>query len=190
MFPKPHVSALGGRGWRGEAGFTLPEVLLAAVIITIAFVTLLAVIPYSSASVQSGNQTSTATFLADRKLEEAKLSPWTSSPDNDCLGISLAVNSPPTVPAGKSCTLNGVVIPAGAALTWAGDEGASSITNFNGYSRVVRVTDCSVGVGCSGIVDAGLRQVTVSVTFTPGVAVNSAGAAARSVSVSMLVTQR
>jgi prepilin-type N-terminal cleavage/methylation domain-containing protein len=186
------VSSLGRRRSRTESGFTLPEVLLAALIITIAFVTLLAVIPYSSAAVQSGSQTSTATFLADRKLEEAKLVPWTSSPDNDCLGISPGTppNAAPRVSAGKTCTLNGVVINAGEALPWAADENAAQITNFNGYSRNVRVTDCGVGLGCAGIVDAGMRLVTVSVTFTPGVSVNSAGASARTVSVSMLVSQR
>src|SRR6266700_5063586 len=52
-----------GRVRRSEAGFTLAEVLLAAVIITIAFVALLSVIPYSTSAVQGGNQTSTATFL-------------------------------------------------------------------------------------------------------------------------------
>ena len=81
-------SLLGRRSFRGDSGFTLPEVLLAAMIITVAFVTLLAVIPYSSAAVQSGSQISTATFLADQKLEEAKLVPWTATPDNDCLGVS------------------------------------------------------------------------------------------------------
>ena len=191
MFSTTHVSALGRRRhWEGESGFTLPEVLLAALIITVAFVTLLAVIPYSSAAVQSGSQTSTATFLADRKLEEAKLIPWTSSPDNDCLGISAAPNAAPTVPAGKTCTLNGVTINAGGALPWAADESAAQITNFNGYSRVVRVTDCGAGVGCTGIIDPGMRQVTVFVTFNPGVSVNSAGASPRTVTVSMVVAQR
>ena len=75
MFAKAHVSAKVRRS-RKDAGFTLPEVLLAAMIIIIAFVTLLSVIPYSSASVQSGNQLSTATFLANQKLEEAKNVPW------------------------------------------------------------------------------------------------------------------
>ena len=35
-----------------------------------------------------------------------------------------------------------------------------------------------------------MRLVTVSVTFTPGVSVNSAGASARTVTVSMIVSQR
>src|SRR2546428_2251809 len=110
MFPK-------GRVRRSEAGFTLAEVLLAAVIITIAFVTLLSVIPYSTAAVQSGNQTSTATFLANQKLEEAKNIPWTSTPDNDCLGVSASGTSPPTVPGGTSSTLVAVYVAAAGALT-------------------------------------------------------------------------
>ena len=184
-----HVSSLAPRRLQGESGFTLPEVLLAALIITIAFVTLLAVIPYSSASVQSGNQTSTATFLADRKLEEAKLVPWTSTPDNDCLGISNG-NAAPTIPPGKTCVLNGVNLNPGQPLPWAADENATAIPNFNGYSRIVRVTDCGVGVGCTGIIDPAMRLVTVSVTFNPGVSVNSAGASPRTVTVGMLVAQR
>jgi prepilin-type N-terminal cleavage/methylation domain-containing protein len=188
MFPKAHVSSTKTR-LGTEAGFTLPEVLLAAMIILIAFVTLLSVIPYSSAAVQSGNQTSTATFLADRKLEEAKLVPWTSSPDNDCLGVSNG-NNAPTVPGGKSCTLGGVTVNGGQALPWAADESTTQITNFNGYSRTVRITDCNAGGGCTGITDAAMRLVTVSVTFTPGVSVNSAGASARTVTVSMIVSQR
>jgi prepilin-type N-terminal cleavage/methylation domain-containing protein len=183
------VSPLGRRRAQGESGFTLPEVLLAALIITIAFVTLLAVIPYSSASVQSGNQTSTATFLAERKLEEAKLIPWTSTPDNDCLGTSNG-NNAPTAANGKSCTLNGATVNAGQPLPWAADENATQIANFNGYSRTVRVTDCGVGVGCTGIVDPDMRLVTVSVTFSPGVSVNSTAASARTVSVSMLIAKR
>src|SRR5437899_10459532 len=105
-----------GRVRRSEAGFTLAEVLLAAVIITIAFVTLLSVIPYSTSAVQGGNQTSTATFLANQKMEEAKNIPWTSTPDNDCLGVSANATSAPTVPAGKSCTLGAVNVAAGGAL--------------------------------------------------------------------------
>jgi prepilin-type N-terminal cleavage/methylation domain-containing protein len=183
------VSLRRRRRRSAEAGFTLPEVLLAAMIITIAFVTLLSVIPYSSASVQSGNQTSTATFLADRKLEEAKLIPWTETPDNDCLGISNG-NNPPTVPPGKTCILNGVNVNPGQPLPWAADENTTQITNFNGYSRTVRVTDCGIGVGCTGIIDPAMRQVTVFVTFNPGVSVNSAGASPRTVTVSMLIAQR
>jgi prepilin-type N-terminal cleavage/methylation domain-containing protein len=187
MFAKPAVLSRPRR--RDAGGFTLPEVLVAALVITIAFVALLSVIPYSSAAVQSGNQLSTATFLANQKLEEAKNVPWTSAPDNDCLGISATSTSAPTVPAGKTCTLGGVVVNAGGALAWAANEGSSAITNFNGYSRNVRVTNCGVGTGCTGIVDAGMRLVTVAVTFQP-MTTSSTAAATKTVTVSMVVSQR
>jgi prepilin-type N-terminal cleavage/methylation domain-containing protein len=177
------------RARRGDAGFTLPEVLLAAFIISVAFVTLLSVIPYSTAAVQSGNQMSTATFLADQKLEEAKHVPWISSPDNDCLGYSVG-NNAPTVSPGKTCTLGGVVMNPGQPLPWAVDQSETAIPNFNGYSRNVRIVDCGAGAGCSGIVDAALRQVTVSVTYSPGVSTSSTATSPKTVSVSMLIAQR
>jgi prepilin-type N-terminal cleavage/methylation domain-containing protein len=189
MLVKAHVS-LTIRHLRKDAGFTLPEVLLAALIITIAFATLLSVIPYSSASVQSGNQISTATFLANQKLEEAKSVPWGTAPANDCLGLSANATSAPTVPAGQTCTLNGVVVAAGAALPWAADQNSTAITNFNGYSRNVRITDCSAVGSCfAGFGDAGMRRVTVSVTFQP-MTVSSTAAAAKTVTVTMVVAQR
>jgi type II secretory pathway pseudopilin PulG len=188
MFAKAHVSTKV-RALRNEAGFTLPEVLLAAMIIIIAFVTLLSVIPYSSASVQSGNQLSTATFLANQKLEEAKNVPWGTAPSNDCLGLSANANAAPAVPAGQTCTLGATVIAAGAALPWAADQNSTAITNFNGYSRNVRITNCGVAPGCTGITDAGMRLVTVSVTFQP-MTTSSTAASTKTVSVSMVVSQR
>jgi Tfp pilus assembly protein PilV len=181
MFPK-------GRVRQSEAGFTLAEVMLAAVIITIAFVTLLSVIPYSTSAVQGGNQTSTATFLANQKLEEAKNIPWTSTPNNDCLGYSANATSAPTVPAGKSCTLGAVNVAAGGALTWFADQNSTAITGFNGYSRTVRTTDCGA-TACAGITDSAMRLVTVAVTFQPLTSTTTA-AAAKTVSVSMIIAQR
>jgi prepilin-type N-terminal cleavage/methylation domain-containing protein len=173
---------------KSQAGFTLPEVLLAAAIITIAFVGLLTVVPYSTAAVQSGNQTSTATFLANQKLEEAKNVPWTSTPANDCLGIS-AGGAAPTVPGGATCTLGATTVAAGGALAWFADQSATAITNFNGYARTVRITNCGAGGGCAGVTDVGMRLVTVSVTFQP-MTTSSTAAASKTVSVSMLIAQR
>ena len=189
MFAKAHVSTKI-RKVRKDAGFTLPEVLLAAMIIIIAFTTLLSVIPYSSASVQSGNQLSTATFLANQKLEEAKNVPWGTAPSNDCLGVSPNATTAPAVPAGQTCTLGGVVVAAGAALPWAADQNSTAITNFNGYSRNVRITDCSAVGSCfAGIGDAGMRRVTVSVTFQP-MTTSSTAAATKTVTLNMIVSQR
>jgi len=188
MFTKARLTGNPG-GRRGEAGFTLAEVMLAAVVITVAFVSLLSVIPYSSAALQSGNQTSTATFLANQKLEEAKNIPWTTSPNNDCLGISNGAAAP-TVPAGETCRLNGVVLNANAALPWAADQGPTAIPNFNGYSRNVRIVNCAaVPAACSNVADAGMRLVTVSVTFQP-MTTSATAAPPKTVTVSMIVAER
>ena len=167
-------------------GFTLAEVLIAAMIITIAFVALLTVIPYSTSAVQSGNQTSTATFLANQKLEEAKNIPWTSTPDNDCLGVG--AGAAPTVPAGKSCTLGAVNVAATGALPWFADQSSTAIAGFSGYSRTVRITNCGV-TPCAGITDSGMRLVAVAVTFQPLTSTTTA-AAAKTISVSMIIAQR
>lgn len=191
MFAKVRVMTKR-RGRRNEGGFTLAEVLLAAVIITVAFVALLSVIPYSTAALQGGSQTSTATFLANQKLEEAKNMPWTSTPapGNDCLGISAGGNAAPSVPAGNTCTLNGAVFPATTALPWAADESATAIPNFNGYSRNVRVIDCAASpVVCNTVADAAMRLVTVSVRFQP-MTTSSTPAAAKTVTLSMIMAQR
>ena len=187
MFSRRRVRRLRVSSKAPAAGFTLVEVMLAAMIITIAFVTLLSVIPYSTAAVQSGNQTSTATFLANQKLEEAKSIPWTSTPNNDCLGVSAGAAAP-TVPAGKSCTLGAVNVAAGGALTWFADQNSAAITGFNGYSRTVRITDCAV-TACGVISDSAMRQVAVAVTFQPLTSTSTA-AAAKTVTVSMYIAQR
>jgi len=188
MFSRRRIRRLRVSSKAPAAGFTLVEVMLAAMIITIAFVTLLSVIPYSTAAVQSGNQTSTATFLANQKLEEAKNIPWTSTPDNDCLGVSASGTSAPTVPGGKSCTLGAVNVAAGGALTWFADQNSTAITGFNGYSRTVRITDCAV-TACGVIADSAMRMVAVAVTFQPLTSTSTA-AAAKTVTVSMYIAQR
>jgi Tfp pilus assembly protein PilV len=169
-------------------GFTVAEVLIAAVIVTLAFVALATVVPIASYGVQEGYQVSTATFLADQKLEQAKNLPWVSSPANDCLGVSASPTAAPTVPAGGSC--NGGA--AGAAITQLADE--APITNpagFTAYSRTVRITDCGSGGGCAGVVDSGMRLVTVTATYTPLNATGTTGTTGpKSVQVQMVVSQR
>ena len=91
-------------------------------------------------------------------------------------------------PAGKTCTLNGVVINSGGALPWAADQGPTAITNFNGYSRNVRVIDCGA-TACTTITDPGMRLVTVSVTFQP-MSTSATAAASKTVRVSMIIAER
>jgi len=62
---------------------------------------------------------------------------------------------------------------------------------YAGYTRTVRITDCSVAPGCGGIVDAGLRQVTVTVSYRPmtGIGVAPAGTTKAAI-VTMYVAKR
>jgi Tfp pilus assembly protein PilV len=174
---------------RDQRGFTVAEVLIAAVIVTLAFLALGRIVPIAGYAVQEGYQGSTATFLADQKLELIKDLPWVSAPANDCLGVSTSATAAPTVPAAATCTLGATTVNGGNALSWEADENAVAITSFNGYSRQVRVTDCGSGAGCMGIVDAGMRLVTVTVSYTPltgtGVATSP-----RAYSISMLISQQ
>jgi hypothetical protein len=170
-----------------EQGFTLVEVLFAVFIVTMGLVGLLSVIPLASFAVSDGYRLSTATFLADQGLEEVRHMPWTTVPNNDCLGVS--VNSaPPTVPAGRTCTLGATTVNAGGALPWFADEGTTSIPGFTGYSRIVRITDCGT-TACSGITNSELRRVDVTVTYRAGSAV-AVSSTNKPVTVSMMVSRR
>jgi Tfp pilus assembly protein PilV len=169
---------------RNERGFTAAEILIAAVIVTVAFVALARIVPLAGYAVQEGNQLSTATFLADQRLEQIRGVPWTSVPANDCLGVSVASTAAPTVPAGATCTLGSTTVNAGGALTWEADEAATTISGFSGYSRSVRVTDCGGGS------DSGMRLVTVTVTYISVNAGTSVAAVPKSSQVQMIVSQQ
>lgn len=172
-----------------QQGFTLAEILIAAVIVTLALAALLTIVPIAGYGVQEGYNLSTATFLADQKLEQAKNLPWISSPANDCLGTSASASAAPTIPAGGQCTDGATNIAAGGAVTWLADE--SAVTNFLSYSRNVRITDCGTAPGCAGVTDGGIRLVTVTVTYTPLSATGNTGTTGpKSVSVQMMVSQR
>lgn len=172
-----------------QRGFTVAEVLIAAVIVTMAFVALANIVPISTYGVQEGNQVSTATFLADQKLEQIKNLPWVASPANDCLGISATSTAAPTVPAGGSCTLGATTVAAGGALAWVADESSTAITGFPGYSRQVRVTNCASGCFTPSVSDSAMRLVTVTVSYTP-LSTGAGIGGSRSVQVQMVVSQR
>ncbi len=189
---------------RDARGFTLPEVLLTVFVIGIGLAAIMTVIPVGAYGVQEGKQLSTATFLANQKLEQVRNLRWVAPPTgvaanvlpaNDCLGLSAAPGSAPTIPAGPGTpcfdeATGNVRAAVGAALPWLADENATAIAGFNGYSRNVRITNCGVGAGCTGIVDAGMRLVTVSVTYTPLSARGGASPVAKTVTVNMVITQR
>ena len=186
-----------------ERGFTLAEILVATVIIGVGLVGLLSVLPLAAYGIQQGNQLSTAVFLAQQQLENVRNTTWTGalypSPlpvgwtaPVDCLGTSAGNNAPST----STCNVTPCV--NGTACTAFPDEAEGTIAGFAGYSRTVRITDCSVGGGCSttplvSSASAGARLVTVAVTFNPmtgvGGAANGVGQT-YTVSLDLIVAQR
>lgn len=163
-----------------ERGLTLVEILVAAALIGIGLSGVLAVVPIASYGLQEGNQRSTATFLADERLEAVRNATWTGTPAVDCLGVSASAAAPPTT---TTCT--------GHAGSYGPFPDEADVANFTGYSRTVRVTACSVAPGCGGVTDAGMRLVTVAVSYRPmtGMAVAAAGTT-KAVSVTLLIAQR
>src|SRR5438445_13727778 len=80
-------------------------------IVGIGLAGLMIVVPIGSFGLAEGNQLTTATFLAEERLEHVRKALWTSSPDNDCVGIGPM--AAPTVPATKKCTNGALTRPAG-----------------------------------------------------------------------------
>ena len=58
-----------------ERGMTVAEVLIAVVIIGVGLVALSSAIPLAAYGIQEGNQLSTATFLANQRLEQIRVDP-------------------------------------------------------------------------------------------------------------------
>jgi prepilin-type N-terminal cleavage/methylation domain-containing protein len=165
-----------------ERGLTLAEILVAIAVIGLGLVGLAVVVPVSSYGVQEGNQLSTATFLAEQRVEQARNARWVSTPAEDCLGFSAAATEAPTIPAGGACTNP---VGAAGAITFA-DEAA--IAGFAGYTRNTRVTNCGA-TPCAGVTNAAMRLVQVTVTYRP---LTGAGVSPtlKTVRVEWLVAQR
>lgn len=161
-----------------QRGLGLVEILVASAIVAIGLVALASAIPLAAWGIQEGKQVSTATFLANARLEQVKHAVWTRGapppecPSRDCLGVSSSSTTPPQ---------------SGGVVTFP-DE-ASVAEPYADYSRQVRVTDCAGG-GCPDTPSSTeLRQVTVTVGFRPLTGVGRA-TSDRSVTLTTLVTQR
>ncbi|MBI2217383.1 MAG: hypothetical protein HYU51_08805 [Candidatus Rokubacteria bacterium] len=176
---------------------TLAEVLVATIVISIGLVGLAMVIPLSTYGVHEGNALSTATFLAEQRLEEVRNATWAcpgssaspcpvaAPPANDCLGLGSASaptsttcerELPTDCDSGTSCT------------TWADEE---PVTGSPAYRRNVRVIDCGSGSGCAGVVDGAMRLVRVTVTYTPMSGVGGQGTGTgKSAVLEMIIARR
>jgi type II secretory pathway pseudopilin PulG len=158
-----------------QRGMTLPEILAAVVVIMVALVALASAIPISAYGIQEGSQLTTATFLANQRMEQVKLAPWTATPVADEIGVSASATAAPQ---------------KGGGITTFPDESPVAAP-YTQFTRTVRVTDCGLGAGCGGLVHAGLRQVTVSVSYRPLTGRGQAAAGStKSAIVTLVVAQR
>jgi hypothetical protein len=133
-----------------QDGLGLADVLATAAIIAIGLVALASAVPLAAYGLGEGGQLSTATFLASARLEQLKSARWTASPAIDHLGVSASAT----------------IAPHSAGIITSPDE-LPMAPPYGGYSRQVRVIDCSAGGGCAGVVSPDLRQVTVVVSYRP-----------------------
>lgn len=170
MIPAPLARVARDRG-----GVTLVEVMIAVGVLGVGLSALLAAVPFATYATREGAQMSTATFLANERLEEARLARWASAPRPvDDLGVSPSAAAAPT-------TAGAITFPDEAALP----------APYGAYARSVRVTDCASGAGCSGIAGADLRQVTVAVTYRQMTGADGAPAdAVRTATVTTFVSKR
>jgi len=172
-------------------GLSMVEVLVAALLVAIGLVGVMYVVPMSSYGVQEGRQLSMATFLAEQRVETVRNATWrlldeslpNTNPnrEDDCLGVSVG-NAPPA--SDRCVRTNPTACVKGASCVTFPDEPSA-----NGFTRQVRITDCGVGAGCSGILDSGLRLVTVTVSYTP-LTGSGVGSAAKAVNLNLLVAER
>lgn len=176
-----------------QRGMTLAEVLVALPIITIGLLALLSAIPLSTYATQEGRQTSTATFLANQRLEQVRNAPWTATCQVDATGLVIPGAAVVTDKVGLSASSTAAPQDPSPAVTFA-DE-SSIAAPYTGYSRQVRITDSVVAApicDAAGVMSGtGIRRVTVTVSYTPLSATGTnAISGTRSVSVTMQIAQR
>ena len=160
---------------RDTRGLTLAEVLVAAAILALGLAALMSVVPVASYGVQDGNQTTTATFLAQQRLEQVRNATWDAT--TDCVGLSPTATAPPAPSPAGTCGASAVTYP---------DE--AGVTDFPQYARAVRVTNCGV-TPCGAVTSSAMRLVTVTVTYRP---LSAAGGSSSNTTVTLewLIAQR
>jgi hypothetical protein len=159
---------------------SLAEILVACVIIAVGLVGLLSAVPTASYGIQEGRQLSTATFLANQRLEQVRNATWVQCPasaTSDTLGVSASASVAPAL---------------GAVITFP-DENPMAAP-YGDYTRSVRITTVQPADACPGGVygpNAGLRQVVVTVSYRAmtGTGLSAAGTT-KSAIVTMLIAQR
>jgi Tfp pilus assembly protein PilE len=188
--------------FRDNAGMTVAEVIIALGIITVGLLALIAAMPLSTSQIAEANLKTTATFLAQQRLEQIRNARW-------CATCGTDADSCPPAPetrcvdklGGKGSNGDAAVSVAGFPDRWQDEDyntiviamGASN-ARYPRFRRQVRIEDCST-VPCSGIAIGTvgintLRQVTVRVFFFPVAGTGMRGASEETVELVTLVARR
>ena len=158
---------------RNQHGMTLAEILVALAIIGIGLVALAAAIPLAGYGIQEGSQLSTATFLANQRLEQVRNAAWTCTP-SDTLGVSASSTVPPQ---------------SGGTTTFPDEN--SLAAPYTGYTRTVRIQDINPSDCAAPTPVYGLRQATVTVSYKPITGVGQAASGTtKSAIVTMYISER
>jgi prepilin-type N-terminal cleavage/methylation domain-containing protein len=177
-----------------QRGMTLAEVLVALPIITIGLLALLSAIPLSTYATQEGRQTSTATFLANQRLEQVRNANWSATCQVDgTTGLVVPGAAVVTDTIGVSSPSTAAPKDPSAAVTFADESSLAS--PYAPYSRQVRISDSTPGAptcdAAGNMSGTGVRQVTVTVSYRPLSATGTnAVSGTRSVNVTMQIAQR
>jgi prepilin-type N-terminal cleavage/methylation domain-containing protein len=168
-----------------QRGMTVVEVMVAVVILGVGLAALSSAIPFAAYGIQEGNQLSTATFLANQRMEQVRNAQWTACPvwpavtPVDNLGVSASATAAPQGDGGTTFP-DETPLPA----------------PYGGYSRQVRITNSAGPATCPGpdfilTGTAGRRQVTVTVSYRPmtGIGVAATGTT-KSAVLTMDIAQR
>ncbi|HSE45968.1 MAG TPA: prepilin-type N-terminal cleavage/methylation domain-containing protein [Gemmatimonadales bacterium] len=176
-----------------QRGMTLAEVLVALPIITIGLLALLSAIPLSTYATQDGRQTSTATFLANQRLEQVRNAQWSATCHVDPVTLAVGPGADVIDTLGVSASSTAAPKDPSNAVTFA-DESPMAAP-YTAYSRQVRITASVAGAPTctsAGVMSGtGIRRVTVTVSYTPLSATGTnAVSGTRAVSVTMQVAQK
>ncbi|HEX7786773.1 MAG TPA: prepilin-type N-terminal cleavage/methylation domain-containing protein [Methylomirabilota bacterium] len=177
-----------------QHGMTLAEVLVALPIITIGLLALLSAIPIATYATADGNQTSTATFLANQRLEQVRNARWSATCQvNPATGLVIPGAGTVIDKVGVSASSTEAPKDPAAVVTFADENPVAA--PYTAYSRQVRITDSVVAAPtctAAGVLSGtGVRQVTVTVRYRPLSATgSSAVSGTRPVSVTMELAQR
>jgi prepilin-type N-terminal cleavage/methylation domain-containing protein len=160
------------RAMTGERGFTLTEVLVATVVILIGLVAVASGFQFATSGVATGRGETTATFLAEQRLEQLKTVALT---DYDAAALNAGTTT-------EFCQTSNI------GATGSNCQ-AAAFTGTTTYQRVTTITNNPGGAGCTGVTPLLCKRIRVTVTYRP---VTSAGdlSQARTVDVFAIVTPR